>query len=160
MATKYYGLSIDNLAYRLRKFDEVLGRELVKAVLSNEEEIIEAITQDQLYNRGVDGDDVEIMSYKPYAPSTIKKKIKKGQPYDRVTLRDTGKWYKSLKLVYDVDGFILVSTDNKHKYLVERYGPKILKLDKANLNRVIKDKVRPILVTKLKEYLQNGTEEE
>lgn len=82
MASRYYGLSIVNLAYRLRKFDEVLGRELVKTVLAHEQEIIEAITEDQLYERGVNGDNTEIMSYAPYAPSTIKRKIKKGQPYN------------------------------------------------------------------------------
>lgn len=160
MASRYFGLSIRNLAWRLRKFDEVLGKELVKAVLAHEEDVIEAITEDQLYTRGVNGDDTEIMSYKPYAPRTIKKKIKKGQPYDRVTLKDTGEWYKSLRLVYDVDGFVVTSTDDKNKYLKDRYGPKILKLDRNNLNKVIRDKVRPVLVTKLKEYLQNGTEEE
>lgn len=160
MASQYFGLSIRNLAYRLRKFDEVLGKELVKTILDQEEEVIEAITQDQLYNRGVNGDDTEIMSYAPYAPSTIKKKIKKGQPYNRVTLRDTGEWYNSLRLVYDVDGFVVTSTDDKNKYLKKKYGPKILKIDRANLNKIIKEKVRPVLVAKLKEYLQNGKEEE
>ena len=53
-ASKYYGLSIRNLAYRLRKFDEVLGRELVKTVLAHEQEIIEAITEYQLYVIGGD----------------------------------------------------------------------------------------------------------
>ena len=120
MASRYYGLSIRNLAYRLRKFDEVLGRELVKTVLAHEQEIIEAITEDQLYERGVNGDDTEIMSYAPYAPSTIKRKIKKGQPYNRVTLKDTGEWYKSLRLIYDVDGFYLTSTDDKNKYLKDK----------------------------------------
>ena len=40
MASRYYGLSIQNLAYRLRKFDEVLGRELVKTILAHEQEVI------------------------------------------------------------------------------------------------------------------------
>ena len=143
-ASKYYGLSIRNLAYRLRKFDEVLGRELVKTVLAHEQEIIEAITEDQLYERGVNGDDVEIMTYAPYAPSTVKRKIRKGQPYNRVTLRDTGEWYKSLRLIYDVDGFYLTSTDYKNKYLKDKYGPKILKLTKENLKMFSEMKIQQI----------------
>lgn len=158
MASKSFGLSIRNLAYRLRKFDGILGKELVKLVLAHEDEIIELITQDQLYYRGINGDEVEIMSYKPYAPSTIKRKKKKGQPTNRVTLKDTGKWYKSLKLIYDVDGFYIVSTDDKHKYLKERYGEKILKLTREHLNEVIRS-FRPELAEKLKDYLQNGEEE-
>lgn len=155
---KSFGLSIRNLAYRLRKFDEVLGKELVKLVLAHEEDVISAITEDQLYDKGINGDEVEIMSYRPYAPSTIKRKKKKGQPTNRVTLKDTGKWYKSLKLIYDIDGFYIVSTDDKHKYLKERYGEKILKLTREHLNELIHN-LRPELAEKLKDYLQNGTEE-
>lgn len=150
-----FGLSIANLAHRLRAFDEVLGKELVKVVLAHEEEVIAMITQDQLYDRGINGDNVEIVSYMPYAPSTIKRKIKKGQPINRVTLRDTGKWYNSLKLVYDVDGFYVVSTDEKNKYLTDRYGPKILKLTREHLNELVRG-FRPELAKKLKEYLQHG----
>ena len=80
--------------------------------------------------------------------------------FNRVALKDTGEWYKSLRLIYDVDGFYLTSTDDKNKYLKDKYGPKILKLTKENLKNIIYKYIRPELSVKLKEYLQNGTEEE
>ena len=153
---KAFNLSLSNLAYRLRKFDEILGKELVNVVLAHKEEILTAITQDQLYEQGINGAGVSIMSYQPYAPSTIKRKQKKGQPYNRVTLKDTGEWYKSLDLVYDVDGFYVYSTDDKNTYLKKRYGDKILRLSNSNLNQVLRDTIRPHLARKLKEYLQHG----
>ena len=90
MAIRYFNTSIRNLAWRLRKFDEILGKELVNEIMSHEKEIIEAVVQNQLYERGINGTGVEIMSYEPYRPRTIKNKQRKGQPYNRVTLKDTG----------------------------------------------------------------------
>ena len=55
MAIRYFNTSIRNLAWRLRKFDEILGKELVNEIMSHEKEIIEAVVQNQLYERGING---------------------------------------------------------------------------------------------------------
>lgn len=156
MAIHYFNTSIRNLAWRLRRFDEILGKELVNEIMAHEDEIIEAVIQNQLYDRGINGAGIEIMSYEPYRPSTIKKKRKKGQPYNRVTLKDTGEWYASLKLVYDSDGFFITSTDEKNKYLKQKYGPKILRLTNENLTIILNKYIRPNLKVKLENYLKNG----
>lgn len=156
MAIRYFNTSIRNLSYRLRKFDEILSKELVNEIMAHENEIIEAVVQNQLYERGINGAGIEIMSYEPYRPSTIKKKQKKGQPYNRVTLKDTGEWYGSLRLVYDSDGFFITSTDEKNKYLKQKYGPKILRLTDENLSMILHKYIRPNLKVKLEKYLKNG----
>lgn len=156
MAIRYFNTSIRNLAWRLRKFDEILGKELVNEIMAHEKEIIEAVVQNQLYERGINGKEVEIMSYEPYRPRTIKRKKRKGQPYNRVTLKDTGEWYDSLRLVYDVDGFFITSTDEKNKYLKKKYGPLILRLTNENLSMILNKYIRPNLKIKLEKYLKNG----
>lgn len=156
MAIQYFNTSIRNLAWRLRKFDEILGKELVNEIMSHEKEIIEAVVQNQLYERGINGTGVEIMSYEPYRPRTIKNKRRKGQPYNRVTLKDTGEWYNSLRLVYDVDGFFITSTDEKNTYLKKKYGPTILRLTNENLSMILNKYIRPNLKVKLEKYLKNG----
>lgn len=156
MAIRYFNTSIRNLAWRLRKFDEILGKELVNEIMSHEKEIIEAVVQNQLYEHGINGTGVEIMSYKPYRPRTIKNKQRKGQPYNRVTLKDTGEWYNSLRLVYDVDGFFITSTDEKNTYLKKKYGPTILRLTNENLSMILNKYIRPNLKIKLEKYLKNG----
>ena len=154
MAIHYFNTSIRNLAWRLRKFEEVLAKNLAKEMHANEDEIIEMI-QHQLYDKGINGAGVEIKSYMPYKPSTIRKKQKKGQPFDRVTLRDTGQWYNSLVLVDDIEGFFITSTVAKNKYIKQKYGPKVVRLTNENLS-ILLNKIRPVLKVKLEEYIKSG----
>ena len=156
MAIRYFNTSIRNLAWRLRKFDEILGKELVNEIMSHEKEIIEAVVQNQLYERGINGTGVEIMSYEPYRPRTIKNKQRKGQPYNRVTLKDTGEWYNSLRLVDDVDGLFMTSTDVKNTNLKKKIGHTILRLTNENLSMILNKYIRPNLKIKLEKYLKNG----
>ena len=155
MATQHFNLTIKNLCYRLRKFDEILGEFSVREITNHSDEIVNLVTQNQLYERGINGAGVEIASYEPYAVSTIKKKHKKGQPTNRVTLKDTGKWYNSLAVLFDVDGFSIASlTDNiKSGFLKKKYGPKILRLSNENLSLVLNEYVRPKLSEHMKKYL-------
>jgi len=153
---KYYNTSIRNLTYRLRKFKDILDEELKNEIMEHEDVIIEMITRDQLYEQGVEGRGISIMEYQPYAARTIKIKKKKGQPYDRVTLRDTGEFYNSLHVEYDDKGFYVTSTDDKAKYLLARYGKTIFRVTNENLNELLNDYIRPSLKEKLKERLLNG----
>lgn len=153
---QYFNTSLRNLNYRLRKFKAILSQELENTILDNESIIVEMITQQQLYEQGIEGRGIEISSYAPYAESTIRKKIKKGQPTNRVTLKDTGDFYKSLRIEFDDKGFYIASNDFKSPYLLEKYGPTIFRLTDENLKTLIHKYVRPALTVKLKEYLQNG----
>ena len=152
----YYNGSLKNLIFRLRKFKEILHQELKEEILENKFVIIEMVTKDQLYERGINGNDVAIASYKPYSPRTIRVKIKKGQPTDRVTLKDTGDFYNSFEVVFDENGFYITSTDEKAKYLVEKYGRNIFRLTDENLTILLREYIRPILTEKMKAYLKNG----
>lgn len=150
---QYYNTSLRNLIYRLRKFKSILGEELTNEILRNEDVIIGMIT-DQLYS-GNDGYTTKIQP--PYAYSTVKRKLKKGQPVDRVTLRDTGEFYKSLHVAFDEDGFFIASTDwELSNILKSRYGEPILRLSNENLRELIWKYIRPSLAEKLKEHILNG----
>ena len=123
---RYYNASIRNLVYRLRKFKDILSEELKDEIMKHEDIIVQMVAKDQLYEQGVEGRGISIMSYQPYTARTIKIKQKKGQPYDRVTLRDTGEFHDSLHVEFDDEGFYVTSTDDKAKYLLARYGKTIL----------------------------------
>lgn len=153
---KKFNLTIRNLVYRLRKFKDILDNELKNEILSHEDIIVSMITRDQLYDLGIEGRGKEIMSYQPYRPKTIKKKIRKGQPYDRVTLKDTGSFYSSLHVEFDDTGFYVTSSQDKAKYLLKRYGKTIFRLTDQNLSELLNQYIRPSLKAKLKQYLQNG----
>ena len=93
------------------------------------------------------------MSYQPYTARTIQIKQRKGQPYDRVTLRDTGEFYSSLHVEFDDDGFYVTSTDDKAKYLLARYGKTIFRLTNQNFTELLRNYIRPELQQKLKEKI-------
>lgn len=152
---KPFNLSLRNLTYRLRKFRDILDEELKSIILENEAVIVTMIADEQLYNLGENGRGKHIMDYQPYAQKTIKKKIRKGQPYDRVTLRDTGNFHKSFYISAGDKGFSVVARDIKARYLIPRYGEAVLRLSEANLKIFLNTIVRPELAERLKERLTN-----
>lgn len=152
---QYFNASIRNLVYRLRRFKDILDEELRDEIMKHEDVIVQMVAQEQLYEEGIEGRGIEIMSYQPYTARTIKIKQKKGQPYDRVTLKDTGEFYSSLHVEFDDEGFYVTSTDDKAKYLLARYGKTIFRLTNENFSELLRNYIRPSLKEKLKERLLN-----
>lgn len=150
---QYFNASIRNLVYRLRKFKDILNDELKNEIMKHEDVIIQMVVRDQLYDQGIEGCGISIMSYQPYTARTMQIKQRKGQPYDRVTLRDTGEFYSSLHVEFDDDGFYVTSTDDKAKYLLARYGKTIFRLTNQNFTELLRNYIRPELQQKLKEKI-------
>lgn len=150
---QYFNASIRNLVYRLRKFKDILNDELKNEIMKYEDVIIQMVVRDQLYDQGIEGRGISIMSYQPYTARTMQIKQRKGQPYDRVTLRDTGEFYSSLHVEFDDDGFYVTSTDDKAKYLLARYGKTIFRLTNQNFTELLRNYIRPELQQKLKEKI-------
>lgn len=150
--TKYYNASMRNLVYRLRKFKPVLESALREEIEKYSYDLIWAIC-DQL-DLGLDGYYNKIQP--PYAPRTIQNKIRKGQPTDRVTLKDTGEFYNSLRIEFDENGFRIVSDDDKSKYLIAKYGGPILRLPNEDFTRFLRFYIRPALIERMKDYIKNG----
>lgn len=151
MARRYNNTSLRSLTYRLRKFKPILDECLRDVIEEHEKEIVDMI-RSQLWS-GFNGYEENIIP--PYADRTIKRKISKGQPTDRVTLKDTGAFYQSLSIEFDNDGFRVVSDDKKAVHLLSRYGEDVLRLANKNLKELLTQYIRPILGERLKEYLSN-----
>lgn len=89
---------------------------------------------DQLYNQGIDSGGNSIGAY---AASTVARKRSKGQPTDRVTLKDTGAFYKTFDLIpinTELDFELVADDDGKN--LFDRYGADILGWTKENTNEI------------------------
>lgn len=153
---QYYNASIQNLVRRLRKFKDILDEELKDEIMKHEDIIVQMIADEQLYEKGIEGRGIFIMDYRPYTSKTIKVKQKKGQPYDRVTLRDTGEFHGSLHVEFDDKGFYVTSTDDKAKYLLARYGKTIFRLTDENLTTLLRDYIKPSLKEKILNKIKNG----
>lgn len=108
-------------------------------------------TNAQLYTEGVNAEGVKISSYRPYRPLTISIKKSKGQPTDRVTLKDTGDFHSSIKVELTPDGILFTATDRKTLELMAKYGDSILGLTDENLNAFSWGEIFPELLKQLKE---------
>lgn len=113
-------------------------------------------SQSQLYERGLDSLGVSISSYQPYTEKTIEIKQMKGQPTDRVTLRDTGEFHASFYVTFESDCFFIDAQDWKTEKLVNKYGYQIFGLTPENKMEIASEYLQPDLINKFKQIIANG----
>jgi hypothetical protein len=115
----------------------------------------EAVTENQLFERGVDGFDKPL---RPYARTTIRLKNRRGQPTDRTTTRDTGAFHASVKVEAFDEGFEVSSPLEYVQYLTKkgnRYGIDILRPSSDNLEIFLLAKYIPELKEEVKNKLNS-----
>ena len=146
---------ITDLRDRVVKVNEDLtsGKMIQKIIQEHEAEIIDMNAQEQLFESGENSLGVSIASYAPYSPITIEIKRLKGQPTNRVTLRDEGDFESSFYLVISDKQFEIKASDWKTEELVEKYGSSILGLTKENIASLTWDYIYPELMDTFKKEL-------
>lgn len=102
----------------------------------------------QLYDHGMDGNNEKLPGYSRF---TIRMKIRKGDPYDRTTLKDEGKFHDSIEVTGTPYYILISSNDSKAKKLVERYGQDILKISIEHFSIFFNEYYIP----NLKKYVHN-----
>ncbi len=89
----------------------------------------------QLYEQGVDSEG------KPtgeYSESTIKRKKAKGQKYDHITLKDTGTFYRTIRLNPEGKNRFEITTDyDVWKKGLQKRWPKALGLTEENMKGLV-----------------------
>jgi len=85
--------------------------------------------------------------FPPYAKSTISYKIRKGQPTDRVTLRDTGEFYNNLQINAKPDEVVFSSPTSYSAYIFTKYNREsnVLGLTMQNMRVFYEQFTKPIL---------------
>ncbi len=149
--------SIIDLKNRVITFNEglVSGMYIQRIIMDNEAYIVDLNAQDQLYEEGINRLGVSIMDYAPYRPLTIAIKEQKGQPTNRVTLRDTGNFESSFYLEVSDKQFEVKASDWKTETLIKKYGRQILGLTDDNISSLIWDYIYPDLIEKAREVILN-----
>lgn len=122
------------------------------------QEIIRLNTQEQLFKLGIDAQGEKLVSAfahfgHVYSDYTMLLKEQKGQPIDRVTLKDSGDFYESFRVILEGDDIVITANTLKDDNdLIEVWGEDIIGLTEENLQIII-DKAREILIPYLREYL-------
>lgn len=133
---------------RVRAFNERLesGALVRKVIEDNDAEICDMNAQEQLYEQGINRLGVDISDYAPYSPITIDIKKLKGQPTNRVTLRDEGDFHRSFYVVATDTSFEVKAKDAKAEHLLSKYGQQILGLTRENLMTLVHEYIYPNLL--------------
>lgn len=140
-----------------RKFNSIIRlneNKVLKQILDStelQEEIIYLNTIDQLYTKGQDKLGRELDSIGGgYSPYTIQIKQQKGQPYDRVTLKDTGDFYNSfMVLSHDTYIEILANPIKNGKDINLEWGGYVIGLNPQNMIKIIDEiKIKYIQIVK------------
>lgn len=118
-----------------------------QAITETEGEFVE-LNQQQMY-AGVNNDGSDINPQ--YKARTVRIKNEKGQPTDRVTLKDTGAFYEGMGLEIAGDTIKEFSTDPKNDSLVQKYGPEIFGLGGTYKKEYVQDNLRPVFQQKIEE---------
>lgn len=127
----------------LKKFNRNASRFVLNELRNQEALIVDMNAEEQLFEHGMTNEGVKIDSYAPYASYTVEVKKAKGQPTDRVTLRDTGAFESSFKLIKKGHGFEIIATDEKADELAFQYGSDIFGLTDENMNEIKEQFIRP-----------------
>lgn len=120
---------LDALAAGLKRLPQVLATTLEQVVRDNATEF-ELDNLEQL-EAGLDATGQRIEP--PYTGTTREIKKQKGQPTDRVTLRDTGDFYRGIVAQVRGQQVENVGTDEKTAALEEKYGPDIVGVSEPHL---------------------------
>lgn len=128
---------------KLKELEKAINPTIKKTIDSNKPLIIDQQTNEQLYE-GKDSNDKNLQP--SYALSTKIAKRRKGQITNRVTLKDTGDLYKSIKVDAKTNEFIISANVEYFKYLVNHYSSNIiLGLNEDFLDKFTKKKILPNL---------------
>ena len=140
--------------WQLKKATDEIIRDYYKELISILESLafdIADTNADQMF-AGLRADDTEIEpAYKPF---TIAIKKEKGQPTDRVTLKDTGEFHRSIFVKFEGDKIIIDSDNDLRDKLVKKYGAKIFGLTKQSktaLIHVLEKRLNKWAINKLKQ---------
>lgn len=106
------------------------------------------IVEKQLFEKGIDGTGKRLPGY---ARTTIRIKIKKGQPVDRTTLRDENKFHPSIEVDAFEDRFEVSSNLTHAKWIIKRYGQKVLQPTNENMAEFMS----LYFIPKFKDYVNN-----
>lgn len=133
---------------RLKKAEQDLDKMILEVIKENEHLVIDSNLA-QL-EAGIQNDSKPIEP--AYTPFTVRIKREKGQPFDRVTLKDEGDFHGAFFVVYYHNYFALGSDDPKTKKLVKKYGPDIFGLNEKSMKALI-DEIREPIIEKLKKAI-------
>lgn len=137
------GVTIAEMRRRFERVDITL---LTSNAMGESSEDIVQMNRDQMYS-GETKDGERITP--EYTPLTVFLKNQEGKPSDRVTLNDTGAFYRAMYLRIIGDTFEITSADGKTSDLVSKYGRDVFGLNAENRARLWREFIQSQVVREI-----------
>ena len=138
----YNDAILNSLEATVNKLKEAINPSIRESVDKNKNIIKTAQTDEQMF-LGITAGGSSIRPF-PYAKSTINYKRRKGQPTDRITLKDSGDFYESIQVEARPVDFVISTQITYSIFLVARYAD-ILGLTAENLGLFVQNFTMPII---------------
>jgi len=124
---------------------------------SIQDEIIRLNTLDQLFDKGENSLGIRLEDVGgEYSKMTISYKIIRGQPADRITLKDTGEFYQSFEIIAntgDKYAKIWANPIKNDKDILKRWGVEVLGLNEEN-TQWLRDEIKNRIIERIKQEYQ------
>lgn len=142
---------IQSALLKIKKMEASVNKYIQASINQNKTVLIGDQT-DQL-DKGKDSFSITIVP--SYASSTKKIKLGKGQPIDRVTLKDTGGFYRSFDIQANTTQATISTTSPHYKFLVAHYSTnKILGIQRGNMKDFVISHTLPEIRKQFKTILK------
>lgn len=135
---------VDRFNRKLKALQAAINPTIKNTIDRNKPLLIDQQTEEQLFRKGEDSKQEPL--FPSYALSTQIIKQGKNQPTNRVTLKDTGDLYDSIRIDANTNEMIISANVEYFKYLVSHYsGNDILGLQRPFLDKFTKGVILPNL---------------
>jgi len=150
-------MPFDKKIKQLKLIEKNLDKFVGQSALRHGNLLEDAITEDQLFDKGEDGLGNPLGEYSDFTKlfkTTIAGQLGRSTRVDHITLRDTGEFHESVKVKVSNKGVIeIVSEPQKEDTnLLDEFGKEILFVNAENLNNFI----RPFLLDDLRKDIRAG----
>jgi hypothetical protein len=126
---------------------EIIDKGIQNAVEKYKNELIDYQVNRQWFDAGEKADGSKITPlnkpYKVYSQFTVRLKKPKGQPTDRVTWKDTGRFHSSVRILVLEDRFIIEVDQSRYNDLVKQYGEGGIGIQDIYLRQFANDRIIP-----------------
>jgi hypothetical protein len=139
-------MTLEELNTKVQAID--IEKVITDTVLESQSTIVDTITQDQLYDKGIKGDGMPTGDYSPVSIA-----LKKDPRKDHITLKEEGDFYAGYKVYKAGQDFEITSTDWKNIKLERQFGKEIFELTKENEAEIINKELNPILLQKVQKAI-------
>lgn len=135
-------MTVSELAKRANQLAKQWSKIRSQALEDTKEIALDMITDDQLFDQGIDGRGQKLPEYRSPEYEAIKARMNPNRVPD---LRFTGDWTESIYSTIQGDDTIIQASDSKDAKLTAKYGPDIKNLTKENTKRYALENVLPVL---------------